>query len=285
MLLWFAENMDIGVTVGDILLLLTSLAFTVFVAWCVYRRQEEAAQEFKLRLEENLTKVDNAVESSVGRVKESVEKSESVLHTKVQNNLQALDVLREESQESGKGLADQLKEIQNLNEELKGAVGSVHKLLVSGAESQADRDFDTSDGAESDSLPGGEPRDKQAYIDSLKQRGAKLDFESLTWTRKGSQGDTAIGNTGWFVADSQGRRYYIRRGRTVTVLKVSPQSWIDEWRRVTSLDVSEVKTEYQVGSGSGNHAWYIKIHSGRTWKISAGGHGKTGLTVAESEEE
>lgn len=126
------------------------------------------------------------------------------------------------------------------------------------------------------------PPDVDVYIGELKSRGIPLDYKNLNW-RKKIRNDGGRGNLGWFVNDGGNKRYFVHRGRGTAVREAIPRSLLEAWEQATGRDPSEVELDYQTGAGRGNHAWYLRTYGGQSWRIAAGGKGKTGPTVTPLE--
>lgn len=57
---------------------------------------------------------------------------------------------------------------------------------------------------------------------------------------------------------------------------------IEAWEeKVPGATPEDIRIDYQTGAGRGSHAWYIETYDGRTWKLSKGGAGVSGVTVTE----
>lgn len=123
------------------------------------------------------------------------------------------------------------------------------------------------------------PPDMSSYVDALRAHGVRLDLDNLKW-RKKVRYDGGRGNLGWFVEDESGdKRYFIHRGRGTSVRQAIPRLLLEEWEAVTGRNPSEIELDYQTGVGRGNHAWFVRTFDGQTWRIAAGGYGKTRPTV------
>lgn len=128
-----------------------------------------------------------------------------------------------------------------------------------------------------------EPKDAAAYVEVLKAAGINVSYPDLKWARK-VRGDGGRGNLGWFVEDSSGKRYFVHRGRGGTVRPALPRRFLEAWETASGRRPTEIELDYQTGVGRGNHAWYVRTYSGDTWKLSAGGQGKSGITVTKIDE-
>lgn len=125
-----------------------------------------------------------------------------------------------------------------------------------------------------------EPAQKDDYIRELQSRSLPLKFDSLNWNKKVRCDGDQRGNLGWFVDDGD-KRYFIHRGRTTTVRPARPSNMLAEWRKKTQKNPYEIELDYQTGENRGNHAWYVRTYSGRTWRIAMGGQSKTTPTITE----
>ncbi|MBC9927406.1 MULTISPECIES: hypothetical protein [unclassified Leucobacter] len=126
------------------------------------------------------------------------------------------------------------------------------------------------------------PANAQPLIDELKARGAKLDFERLKWRKKTTKPPTR-GNYGWFVhSDADGERWFVHSGRTTSARRAVPMERIEAWEQNTpGVSPTDIRLDYRIGSGKGSHAWYIETYDGRTFKLSKGGAGVSGVTVTQ----
>lgn len=142
--------------------------------------------------------------------------------------------------------------------------------------------------ADSEPEPGGEgagasvptaPTGLAEHERDLRAEGVQLDFNKLVWAKKVRCDGEQRGNLGWFVSDGGENRYFIHRGRGLTVRPAIPRSLLDAWRQETSREPCEIELDYRTGVGPGNHAWFVRTYDGSTWRVSKGGAGRTAPTV------
>lgn len=126
------------------------------------------------------------------------------------------------------------------------------------------------------------PANAPSLIAELQARGARLDFDRLTW-RKKTVNPPRRGNYGWFVySDTDGERWFVHSGRTISARRAVPMERIEAWERNTDgVSPTDIRLDYRIGTGKGSHAWYIETYDGRTFKLSKGGAGVTGVTVTQ----
>jgi len=134
-----------------------------------------------------------------------------------------------------------------------------------------------------DAEPGADlPANIDSLIAELKVHNAKLDFERLKWRKKTTIPPTR-GNYGWFVySDTDGERWFVHSGRTTSARPAVPMERIEAWERKTlGFSPADIRLDYRIGTGKGSHAWFIETYDGRSFKLSKGGAGVSGVTVTQ----
>ena len=121
------------------------------------------------------------------------------------------------------------------------------------------------------------PSKEDAYIAALNRRDTGLNTQSLRWRRKERPAAVgARGNLGWFVEDTDPNnndRWFIHHGRGWTVRPAVPRDLLELWKKNTGQNPQEIRLDYQTGSGSGNHSWYVETYKGDTWRLYKGNGG------------
>ncbi|GMA38620.1 hypothetical protein [Mobilicoccus caccae] len=137
--------------------------------------------------------------------------------------------------------------------------------------------------ADSEPEPGQEPPNSASpsapaglseYVKGLRAENVQLNFDNLRWTKKIRCDGEQRGNLGWFVGDDGENRYFIHRGRGLTVRPSIPRSLLDAWLQDTGREPCEIELDYRTGVGPGNHAWFVRTYDGTTWRVARGEKGR-----------
>ncbi len=172
--------------------------------------------------------------------------------------------------------------IADLDDAVRNVAESVARLEQDRIDADLTEDLDSLIGSTTPSPPENPdvtPVDVGAYIQALKASKIPLDYDALHW-RKKVRCDGGRGNMGWFVDDGGTKRFFIHRGRGISIREAVPRPLLEAWERETDKEPCEIELDFQTGVGRGNHSWYVRTFSGQTWRLSAGGNGKTDPTVA-----
>ncbi|MEG9225502.1 hypothetical protein [Aeromicrobium sp. Sec7.5] len=170
--------------------------------------------------------------------------------------------------------AQVLQEVSDLTLENARVLAELHEQTI-----EADSTNDESPDAD---LDADRPVKEEALVAELRARGAKLDWAKLIWRKKTTR-PPRRGNLGWFVySESSGERWFVHSGRAISARRAVPMERIEAWEeKVPGATPEDIRIDYQTGAGRGSHAWYIETYDGRTWKLSKGGAGVSGVTVTE----